>query len=181
MRRPDDVVISTATPDDVEQIADIVRRSYSKLPPEQVPADMPIYHASYHAEAMADPHTRWRLLRDADGPAGVVMWRILPGFGHLHLLFIIGESQGEGYGSLMLRTFAEAVRAEDPDARLLTLHCLADATRTIRFYRRHGYIQYNSGDEGRIIDLYLWLDAAEREGLGWPLRNDKLLFYKTLR
>ncbi|GEM_PF-2726864 len=181
MRHPSDVKIRAATPDDVDAIADIIRRSYSTLPPSQTPVDMPIYHPAHHAEAMADPHGRWRLLEEKSGPAGVAMWRMLPGLAHLHLLFVRGDLQGRGYGSLLLRHFLEEAESEDPGVRLLTLHCLTCAAKTIRFYKRHGYTEYSPGDEGRVTDLYLWLDASQRYDVAWPLKDDKRLFYRRTR
>jgi len=181
MRHPPDVSIAAATPDDVEAIADIVRRSYSSLPDSQIPADMPIYHPSYHAEAMRDTSTRWRLLRDHDGPAGMAMWRMLDELAHMHLLFVSCDRQGQGYGSHLLRHFRDCALSEDPSIRLLTLHCLAGSTRSLRFYRHHGYTAYEPGMEGYIPDLYLWIDAARREDSAWPLKKDKVLFFKLIR
>lgn len=181
MRHPDDVTMVTATPDDAEAIAEVVRSAYANLPDAQTPADMPIYHAEYHAEAMADTATRWRLLCNREGPVGVAMWRLLPGLAHLHLLFVAGPHQGKGYGSLLLKHFQESACEEQPDTRLLTLHCLAGSIRTARFYRRHGFHLYEPGLEGRIPELYLWIDASRREDTAWPLRKDKLLFFKRLR
>ena len=169
------------TPNDAAAIADIVRRAYVTLPPAQVPADMPIYHPEYHVETMADPQTRWVLLTDADGPAGIAMWRALPSLAHLHLLFVVGEKHGLGYGSHLLKRFQTQAAEEDPSLRLLTLHCLSDAHRSLRFYKRHGYVPYAEGDEGTVVDLYLWLDAAGRYDISWPLKKDKTLLYKVLR
>ncbi len=181
MRHPPDVSITTATPDDVAVIADIVRHAYDSLPPTQVPADMPIYHPDYHAEAMADPTTRWRLLVDREGPGGIAMWRMLGDLAHLHLLFVSAERQGRGLGSLLLRHFHDSALEERPSLRLLTLHCLASSAGALRFYRRHGYSLYEPGLEGRIPDLYLWIDASRREDTAWPLKKDKLLFFKCVR
>ncbi len=181
MRHRQDVRVRDCTPDDAALVADIVRRSYSGLPLSQVPADMPIYHPKYHADAMQDPQTRWHVLEHDSAPVGVSMWRALPSLAHLHLLFVVGERQGEGFGSLLLKHFCEAAQEEDPALRLLTLHCLADAHKTLRFYRRHGYTRYNEGDEGRIVDLYLWLDAAKRHDASWPVKHDKVLLYKLVR
>jgi GNAT superfamily N-acetyltransferase len=169
------------TPDDVEIVADIVRRSYSTQPLAQIPAEMPIYHAEYHEEAMLDPQTRWWLLYDDASPVGVAMWRALPGLAHLHLLFVVAERQGHGCGSLLLKHFQEESARADAGLRLLTLHCLSDALRTLRFYKRHGYVAYSDGDEGHVVDLYLWLDAARRHDASWPLKKDKMLLYKLLR
>lgn len=175
------VTIEACTPNDAAIIADIVRRAYLGLPLTQVPDDMPIYHPEYHAENLTDPQTRWFLLRDGDGPAGMSMWRALPSLAHLHLLFVAADKQGLGYGSQLLKHFQQQAASEDASLRLLTLHCLSDAHRSIRFYKRHGYTAYTEGDEGRIVDLYLWLDAASRYDISWPLKKDKLLFYKVLR
>jgi GNAT superfamily N-acetyltransferase len=181
VRQHPEVNIRPCTPNDVVHVADIVRRSYLRFPPTQVPADMPIYHPDYHQDAMADPQTRWFLLERAAHPIGVSMWRVLPSLAHLHLLFVDAEAQGHGHGSLLLSHFQEQARAEDPSLRILTLHCLADAHRSIRFYKRHGFVPYATGDEGRVVDLYLWLDAARRHDTSWPVKKDKILFYKIVR
>ncbi len=181
MRHRPNVFVRSSSPNDAALVADIVRRSYSNLPLTQVPSDMPIYHPEYHADAMQDPSTRWYILEDAGEPIGVSMWRTLPSLAHLHLLFVIGDRQGEGFGSLLLKHFHDTAQAEDPSLRLLSLHCLADAHRTLRFYRRHGYAPYHAGDEGRVVDLYLWLDAARRDDTSWPVKHDKVLMYKLVR
>ncbi|MBM3493407.1 MAG: GNAT family N-acetyltransferase [Armatimonadetes bacterium] len=181
MRTCRDVELRECTPNDAATVADIVRRSYWGQPLTQVPADMPIYHAEYHADAMLDAQSRWRLLEAGGRVVGVIMWRALPSLAHLHLLFVDAGSQGKGYGSMLLKRFQIEAHREDPSLRILTLHCLSDAHRTVRFYKRHGYTQYNDGDEGRVIDLYLWLDAAKRHDTSWPLKKDKLLFYKLMR
>ena len=181
MRHPKELSLTSATLEDAEAIAEIVRSSYSNEPPSRVPADMPIYHADYHAEAMRDPTTRWRLMCDTAGPVGIVMWRMLPELAHLHLLFVRADRQGRGYGSLLLKHFEESACDEQPNTKLLTLHCLACSTKALRFYRRHGYHQYEPGMEGRQPELYLWIDASRREDTAWPLKKDKLLFFKLTR
>ena len=181
MRHRNQSNIRVCSPNDAAIVADIVRRSYSRRPLAEVPDDMPIYHPESHAEAMKDTQTRWHILEDCGAPIGISMWRSLPSLAHLHLLFVVGERQGEGFGSLLLKHFHETAREEDPSLRLLTLHCLADSHRTMRFYRRHGYTQYSDGDEGHVIDLYLWLDAAKRDDTSWPVKRDKALLYKLVR
>jgi hypothetical protein len=69
-------------------------------------------------------------------------------------------------------------RAEQPDLRLFTLHCLRESTWAMRLYRHHGYAVYEPGDEGRITDLYIWIDSCRRHDAGWPLKKDKALLYK---
>ncbi|MCC6728844.1 MAG: GNAT family N-acetyltransferase [Chthonomonadales bacterium] len=166
---------------DAAEIARIVRESYANLPGRHVPADMPIYHPEYHAVQMLDPITRWALACSSGVPVGVAMWRLLPGLAHLHLLFVAGSHQGRGVGVALLKHHQREARREQRDTRLLTLHCLRDSHWAVRFYERHGYTEYEAGDEGRIVDLHLWIDACRRHDSGWPLRSDKALFYKRLR
>lgn len=82
---------------------------------------------------------------------------------------------------MLLQRFQKDAANEMPTLRLLTLHCLSCAQKAIRFYRRHGYAEYTPGDEGRLPDLYLWIDASSRDDVAWPLKKDKLLFYKLTR
>lgn len=180
MRFPKDVTLVTPTTEDAEAIAEIIRAAYSNIPDSQTPADMPIYHAEYHAETMKEPDLRWRLLCDSEGPAGVAMWRLLPKLAHLRLLFVRGDRQGRGYGSLLLKHFQESSQDEQPDTRLLTLHCLAGASRSLRFYRRHGYSEYQAGLEGKIPDLHLWIDVAKKEDTSWLPKKDMVLFFKLI-
>jgi ribosomal protein S18 acetylase RimI-like enzyme len=107
------------------------------------------------------------------------MWRMLPGIAHLHLLFVAGMFQRHGYGVRLMRHHHEQALAEEPATRLFTLHCLRDSHWAMRFYKHQGYALYEPGDEGRITDLVLWIDACRRHDNGWPLRADKALFYKA--
>lgn len=181
MRVPPDVRIVQASPPDAVVIASIVRHAYETIPDDQTPTEMPIYHADFHREAMKDPATRWWMLHDREEPAGVASWRMLRGLAYLELLFVVGHKQGRGYGSLLLKHFEDRVRQEDPTVRLLTLHCLFCSSRSLRFYRRHGFVEYQPQMEGRIPELYLWLDAVRQEGSGLPTKDNKQLFFKLLR
>ena len=131
-----------------------------------------------HTESMRDPATRWRVLCESGKPVGVAMWRMLEGMAHLHLLYVDSAHQGNGYGTKLLKTHQEEAKAEKKDTRLFTLHCLRDSTWALRFYKRHGYTEYQKGDEYRVMDLHIWIDACRRYDNGWPLREDKLLLYK---
>jgi len=172
------VTIRPATIEDVEALARIVRSSYDHLPRDHVPYEMPLYHPEHHAHAMEDAATRWALLCEDGWPAGVAMWRMLPGLAHLHMLFVDAAYQGRGYGVRLLRYHQQDARHEQPGIRLYTLHCLRDSYWAMRFYRHQGYTLYEAGDEGRVPDLVLWMDACRRHDNGWPLRDDKCLWYK---
>ena len=172
------VNIRAAKPEDAVEIARVVRESYHGHPDSAVPADMLNYHPEPHVEGMNDPDTRWRVLCVNGKPVAVAMWRMIPGMAHLHLLYVDAEHQGDGYGSRLLKLHQEESKMEQGDTRLYTLHCLQDSVWAVRFYKRHGYTQYESGDEYRVMDLTIWIDACRRYDNGWPLRADKLLFYK---
>jgi GNAT superfamily N-acetyltransferase len=175
------VSIRAATALDANAFAHIIRESYRNLPATHVPAEMPLYHGDYHADFMEDPATRWAILTTPDGPAAVAMWRLIPGMAHLHMLFVAGEHQGKGFGVRLLKYHqAEAIR-EQKDIRLYTLHCLRESHWAIRFYKHHGYSIYEHGDEGRITDLYIWIDACRRHDNSWPLKDNKALFYKRAK
>jgi len=172
------VTIRPAGPGDAGSIAWIVRESYRNLPARHVPADMPLYHTEYYEKNMPDPATRWVLSMEAGRPVGVAMWRIVPGLAHLHMLFVAGEFQGHGHGVRLLRHHQDQARHENRDTRLFTLHCLRESFWATRFYKHHGYTVYEDGDELRVTDLYVWIDACRSHDNGWPLRPDKALFYK---
>jgi GNAT superfamily N-acetyltransferase len=175
------VTLRPATAEDAAAIAWILRDSYRLLPAQHVPYEMPSYHAEFHREAMRDEATRWALLCERAQPVGVAMWRMLPGMSHLHLLFVAAESQGKGYGVRLLRHQQQEARREQSALRLYTLHCLRDSHWAMRFYKHQGYTLYESGDEGRITDLYLWIDACRKHDDSWPLRKEKALFYKRAK
>lgn len=158
-----------------------MRASYSRLPDQHTPADMPLYHSAHYRETMQDPATRWALLCEQGQPVGVAMWRMLPHMAHLHMLFVAGDHQGRGHGVRLLRHHQKAALEEQPDTRLYTLHCLRDAYWAMRFYKHHGYTLYEPGDEGRVTDLYIWIDACRRHDNSWPLRPEKALFYKRVK
>ena len=172
------VNIRPAKPEDAVEIARIIRDSYRTHPDTATPADMLNYHPEAHQQGMMDPATRWRVLCVAGKPAAVAMWRLLPGMAHLHLLYVDGDSQQKGFGSKLLKYHQEEARREQKDLRLFTLHCLRESVWAVRFYKRHGYTQYDKGDEYRVMDLVTWIDACRNHDNGWPLREDKLLFYK---
>ncbi len=172
------MTIRAATSADAEAIAWIVRESYRPLPTQHIPAELPLYRSEYHVEAMRDPATRWALLSTKESPAGIAMWRMMPGMSHLHLLFVAGEFQGQGYGVQLLRHHQHEAQREQADTRLFTLHCLRASHWAMRFYKHQGYTLYEAGDEGRVTDLYLWIDSCRRHYNGWPLRQEKALFYK---
>src|SRR5262249_5724533 len=144
---PRGVTIRPALPGDAEAIAQIVRESYARHAASHIPFDMPLYHEESHREAMLDPDTRWIVLQEEARRVGVAMWRMLPAIAHLHLLFVSGESQGKGYGRLMLKHHQSESLTENPDTRLHTLHCLRDSQWAVRFYRHQGYSIYEPGDE----------------------------------
>ncbi len=173
--------IRAATALDADAFAHVIRESYRNLPATHVPTDMPLYHSDYHADSMTDAATRWAILNTPEGPAAVAMWRLLPGMAHLHMLFVAGEQQGKGFGVRLLKYHQEEAIREQKDTRLYTLHCLRESYWAMRFYKHHGYSIYETGDEGRIIDLYIWIDACTRHDNGWPLRDDKALFYKRAK
>ncbi|HXG24720.1 MAG TPA: GNAT family N-acetyltransferase [Chthonomonadales bacterium] len=175
------MIIRPAKPEDVEHIAWIVRESYRFIPDHHTPVEMPLYHPEHHAERMKDPGTRWAVLCEQGLPVGVAMWRMLPGLAHLHMLFVAGEWQGKGYGVRLLHHHQKEACREQRDTRIFTLHCLRKAYWAMRFYSHQGYRLYEPGDEGRVTDLYLWIDACRRHDNSWPLRADKALFYKTVR
>jgi ribosomal protein S18 acetylase RimI-like enzyme len=103
---------------------------------------------------------------------------VIPGIAHLHLLYVDAGHQGRGFGSRLLKRHQEEAKSEQPETRLFTLHCLQDSGWAMRFYKRHGYNQYEAGEEYRVMDLTIWIDACRRHDNGWPLRADKVLFYK---
>jgi GNAT superfamily N-acetyltransferase len=173
--------VRPAAPEDAQAIAGVIRASYRDLPASHIPYDMPLYHPEYHVQAMQDPATRWSVLCEQEQPAGVAMWRMLPGLAHLHMLFVAGEHHGKGYGVRLLRHHQQEARREQPGTRLFTLHCLRDSHWAMRFYRHQGYTIYAPGDEGRLPDLYIWIDACKRHDNGWPLRADKALFYRLAK
>ena len=175
---PIGVTIRPALPGDAEAIAQIVRESYARHAASHIPFDMPLYHEESHLDAMLDPDTRWIVLQEEARRVGVAMWRMLPGIAHLHLLFVSGECQGKGYGRLLLKHHQTESKTESPETKLYTLHCLRDSQWAVRFYRHQGYSMYEPGDEYKVTDLYVWIDACRRHDNGWPLRADKALFYK---
>jgi len=172
------IVIRPAKESDAEGIARAIRDSYSRIDAHHIPFDMPLYHAETHREAMRDPATRWAVAAWQGIVVGVAMWRLVPGIAHLHQLFVAGSHQGHGHGRRLLRHYQARALEEQPDTRLFTLHCLRDSHWALRFYRRHGFTVYEPGDEWRVPDLHLWIDACRRHDNGWPLREDKALLYK---
>jgi GNAT superfamily N-acetyltransferase len=172
------VNIREARVEDAVEIARVVRESYDAHPDSVTPADMLNYHPEAHVEGMKDPATRWRVLTVNGKPVAVAMWRLIPGLAHLHLLYVDAANQGSGFGSRLLKVHQEQARAEQAETRLYTLHCLRDSVWAMRFYKRHGYTQYEPGDEYRVMELTIWIDACRRHDNGWPLRADKVLFYK---
>lgn len=166
---------------DAPSIARLIRSSYDPLPPEQIPADMPLYHPEHHLAQIADPGTHWGILAVQGEIVGVVMWRYHNQLAHLHLLFVAGPHQRQGFGMHLLRYFEETAIRERPDTRLLTLHCMVEAQRAMRFYVHHGYTRYEKGAEGNHPDLYLWLDEARQLDSPWPKKSDKALLYKLVK
>lgn len=175
------VTIRPAMPEDAEAIAEILRESYRYLPADHVPAELPGYRAETHLALLEDADTRWALLQEDSRRVGVAMWRMLPGLSHLHLLYVHGDHHGRGYGRLLLKHHQDEARIEQPELRLFTLHCLRDSTWAMRFYKHQGYALYRPGDEGRVMDLILWIDACSRHDDSWPLRKEKALFYKQVK
>jgi GNAT superfamily N-acetyltransferase len=175
------VNIRAAKVEDAVEIARVVRESYSGLPDALVPADMPNFHPESIVEGLSDSATRWRVLCVSGLPAAVAMWRMIPGMAHLHMLFTDSAHQGRGFGSQLLKLHQDETLEEQPETRLFTLHCLRDSVWALKFYRRHGYTQYQPGDEYRVMDLTIWIDACRKHDSGWPLRENKLLFYKVVR
>jgi GNAT superfamily N-acetyltransferase len=181
MRERKAVRIRPAHTNDAEEIARVVRASYTPHDAAHIPADLPIYEPAFHLRAMSDPATRWALACENGRPVGVAMWRLVPGVAHLHMLFVSGEAQGRGYGVRLLRHHqTESVR-ERPDVRIWTLHCLRDSHWAVRFYLHQGYTQYHDGDEWRVPELVAWIDSCKAHDNGWPLRPEKMLFYKHVR
>lgn len=172
------MTIRPAAVDDCETIAWIVRESYRNLSARHIPLEMPIYRGEHHRRMMSDPALRWALVCEDDLPVGVASWRMIPGMAHLHLLFVEAAHQHRGYGVRLLHHHQDAARAEDSTARLFTLHCLRDSAWAMRFYKHQGYTLYEPGDEGRLTDLYLWIDACRRYDNGWPIAPEKALWYK---
>ena len=172
------MTIRAATPEDADRIAWIVRESYRGLPDRHTPVDMPIYHPEHHAQGVLEEATRWVVLCESGEPVGVAMWRLIPGMAHLHLLFVAGEYQGKGYGVRLLHHHQKQAKIEQQDTRLYTLHVLRDATWAVRLYKHQGYTIYEPGDEWRVSDLVIWIDACKRHDNNWPLKADKALFYK---
>lgn len=139
---------------------------------------MPLYHAEYQVEQLKDPDTRWLVSTEGGQAVGVAMWRMIPGLAHLHMLFVSSDYHGHGHGMRLLKHHQTEALKEAKDTKLFTLHCLRESTWAIRFYKHHGYTEYQDGDEHRVTDLYVWIDACRRHDNGWPLRADKALFYK---
>jgi GNAT superfamily N-acetyltransferase len=141
---------------------------------------MPGFRPDHIAELMLDSDTRWTVAVDGGQVVGVAMWRMLTGASHLHLLYVRSDHQGQGTGGKLLKHHQQEALKEQPETRLLTLHCLRESTWAMRFYKNHGYTLYEPGDEGRVIDLVIWIDACRKRDSGWPLRPDKALFYRRV-
>ncbi len=181
MRETRSARVRPAHESDTEDIARIIRDSYASFNATHIPADLPIYRAAFHLEAMHDPGTRWVVACEDGYPVGVAMWRIVPGVAHLHMLFVSGAWQGRGHGVRLMRYHhSESVR-ECPDTRIWTLHCLRDSAWAMRFYAHQGYTQYHDGDEWHVPDLVRWIDSCKGHNNGWPLRSEKVLFYRPVR
>src|SRR2546423_6855236 len=170
--------IRQATERDARDIAEIVRTSYSGLPPAHVPAEMPLFHEEHILEHLAHPETRWVVLSEQGRRVGVAMWKPGRHVSHLSMLFVEGAHQGRGYGAALLRHFERAAAEEDVDLRILTLNCLRDSFWAIRFYRHHGYAQYVGGDEGHVTDLVYWIDLCRTQGIHWPPLEREVLLHK---
>ena len=170
--------IRPATDRDARDIAEIVRASYTGLPPAHVPAEMPLFHEEHIREHLSHPDTRWVVLSEQGRRVGVAMWKPGRHVSHLSMLFVDGDHQGRGYGAALLRHFEHASAEENPCLRLMTLNCLRDSYWAIRFYRHHGYAQYAAGDEGRVTDLVYWIDHCRAHGIHWPPLEREVLLYK---
>jgi ribosomal protein S18 acetylase RimI-like enzyme len=175
------VTIRAASAHDAANLAAIVRASYEPFDARHVPADLPIYRGEFLELGLRDEETRWVILHEDGVPAGMAMWRIFEENAHLHMLFVAGGHQGRGHGVRLLKHHQLAARQALPRLRLLTLHCLRDSAWAMRFYRHNGYAEYRSGDEGRLTDLYLWIDACRRHDGSWPLPSEKALFYRLTK
>jgi GNAT superfamily N-acetyltransferase len=178
MKQSDDILFRAANERDARDIAEIIHDSYQRFRADHVPADMPGFHEEHIAELMDDASTRWIVASDQGQRVGVAMWRMLEGMSHLHLLYVRANHQGSGVGGRLLKRHQDEALKERPDTRLFTLHCLRDSLWAMRFYKHHGYTLYEEGDERRMMDLIVWIDACRSDHHGWPLREDKALFYK---
>ncbi len=94
---------------------------------------------------------------------------------HLRMLFVGGESQHRGVGSVLLERF-EARGAERRHS-LYTANYLGWAKWSGQFYEKHGYKEFASGDEENRPGLKAQIDFLEKIG---KLNNgDKHFIWKS--
>ena len=110
---------------------------------------------------------------------GYVVWRGKKSISHLHSFLISSEIQRMGIGSALLNEYEKGAVLLNSNCRLFTLHTYKDTEYNHKFYFSAGYVRYKKNDEKIIPSLHIWIDNCKKHN-DWPLKNNKILFYKTV-
>ena len=106
-----------------------------------------------------------------------VIWRIKNKISHLHSFLVSADFQRRGIGTLLLRYYEEKSLEVQPKLKFFTLHTYDDTKYNHIFYSKNNYVKYRNHDEYKYSYLNDWIENCKNHN-DWPLRNNKVLFYK---
>ena len=106
-----------------------------------------------------------------------VIWRIKNNISHLHSFLVSAEFQRQGIGKILLKQYEEKSKQINPNIQIFTLHTYDDTKYNHIFYSKSGYKKYKKHDENKITCLTSWIENCKTFN-DWPLRDNKVLFYK---
>ena len=141
---------------------------------------------AFQSKKLTDPPWSWFntrgiyyfTLKSSNRIIGYSIWRIVKDVSHLHSFLVVADFQKKGIGSILLKYYEEKSMQLEPNINIFTLHTYKETKYTYIFYNKNGYKKYKRNDENIVDGLDTWTKNCKKYD-DWPLKGNKVLFYKS--
>ena len=163
---------------DIPALLQMIRDSYTPYREQIRREDIPSYNYDDIASLLDNPGSDVWLAEENGEIAGMAAGTGLgPCAYHLKMLFVSGQSQHKGVGSILLERFESS--GMNRHFSLFTANYLNPAKWSLDFYRKHGYREYLPADEEDYP--FLKAQADFLRGIGRLNNGNKHLLWKIIK
>jgi len=171
----DGYFIRLAEKSDLAEILQVINDSYNSFD-VSASVQKPVYSLSELEQILLNPKNRMWVAVASGKIAGVSAGcEFSPKCFHLKLLFVSSQNQNSGIGEKLLKSFEDYGKSAGYE--IFTTNYLKWAHWSGKFYKKHGFKEYVSGDEKINAELFNQIVMRKKNG---TLNNgDKCFIWKT--